>query len=104
MFITEKLKSSMIKMFLVQYINIGVLMILLYMKIADESIPEDLPILNGKYTKFTTQWYKVVGETITINMIIEIFAPHVSLLFKPFFKFWKRCWDRKCSCDERRTR
>ena len=53
MYIDEELNSSMIKMFIVQYMNIGLLVILLYMRIKVE-LPEELPILKGKYQKFDT--------------------------------------------------
>ena len=55
----------------------------MYMDIDEASLPENFPILTGDFKKFNTNWYQVVGQTITMTMILQVFAPHGSYLVKP---------------------
>ena len=82
----------------------GLIIVLMFMNIEEAMLPKSFPILNGYFKKFTADWYAVVGQTITMTMIIQIFAPHGSYIIKPFIAFAKRCWDRRCSFDEKKTR
>lgn len=69
-FITTKLTSAMNKMFLVQFINIGFILILLNAQVDEFVLPEWVPLMKGKYKKFGPEWYKVIGSTIGMTMII----------------------------------
>jgi len=102
-FITDKLTSSLTKMFLVQYVNIGIIVILMYANVDEANLPSDFPILRGDYKKFNIDWYKVVGSTLMMTMIIQIVAPHLSYLVKQVGKQILRCFDQKCLCSEKRT-
>jgi len=51
------LSSSMTKIFLLFYVNIAIMIILMYAKIDELSIPEGIPIFNGRYRKFNLDWY-----------------------------------------------
>ena len=69
-FITTKLTSAMTKMAIVQFTNMGFLMILLNAKIEDLHLPDWFPLLKGNYKKFDPQWFRVVGSTIGMTMLI----------------------------------
>lgn len=99
--ITENLISSMTKIFVVMYLNTAIILILMYALIEELDVPESFPILQGKFKKFSVEWYQVVGSTIMMTMIVQVFAPHASYLFKPILKCLIRCYDRKCSIDEK---
>ena len=69
-FITSKLQFSLTKMFLIQYFNMALITILMYFNIEEIDLPIDFPILKGKYKKFNVEWYKIVGSTIIVTMIL----------------------------------
>jgi hypothetical protein len=47
-------------------------------KIPEFKIPPNFPILNGNYVDFTVSWYRNVGTTLTIAMIMNIITPHIA--------------------------
>tara|TARA_B110000285_G_C14850081_1_gene479516 strand:- start:8 stop:193 length:186 start_codon:yes stop_codon:yes gene_type:complete len=59
----------------------------MYADVDEVGLPPEFPIFNGKYKKFGIEWYEVVGSTIFVTMIMQIFAPNVSYLFKPVLRF-----------------
>jgi hypothetical protein len=59
---TSEIFSSMSKMFVVQFINTGIVIFLVNLQL---DIGLDwFPIFKGRYDEFTCDWYKVVGSTI----------------------------------------
>jgi hypothetical protein len=64
-------------MFLVQFINTGVVILLVNARISEVSLPETFPVFAGRYSDFTVDWYKNVGATISLTMFINIFTPHI---------------------------
>lgn len=65
-------------------------------------LPENSPILAGDYSDFNVNWYESVGATIALSTFLNVVAT-VSMLGMPCLNTCKRCCDRKCSCDERKT-
>jgi hypothetical protein len=59
---TSDIFSSMTKMFVVQFINTGVVIFLVNLQF-DIGI-DWFPIFKGQYNEFTCEWYKLVGTTI----------------------------------------
>ena len=53
-----------------QFLNIGFILIFLYMRIDELGLPEWLPILQGQYNRLSVDWYEVVGLTIIFTMCI----------------------------------
>jgi len=58
----------------------------------------------GPFDEFSKRWYLVVGTPVLMAIGIQIFFPHIGVLFSATKLCLKRCWDRKCSCDKRKTR
>jgi hypothetical protein len=92
------------KMFFIQLINTGLLILIVNAKVSEVTLPEFFPIFAGKYTDFTVEWYRVVGATIVLTMMINIISPHIGAFGKIFMKGVFRCLDRGCTCDKRKTR
>jgi len=91
-------------MFIVQFINTAVLIILVNANLNLQNVPENFPLFNGDFADFTVKWYQVVGSTIGFTMILNIFSPHFGAFMKMFCRGCKKCYDRRCSCDKRITR
>ena len=91
-------------MFLTQFINTGLVILVVNAKITELSLPASLPIFAGQYMDFTVEWYKVVGATITLTMLFNIVMPHFWVMLKMMYKGFCRCWDRGFSCDRKNTR
>jgi hypothetical protein len=66
-------------MWVVQYFNIVVLLFLIntkYNKLFEISGNADiLPILNGKYSDFSSAWYGEVGAAIALTTFISVVTP-----------------------------
>jgi hypothetical protein len=58
----------------------------------------------GPFDEFNKRWYLVVGTPILMAIGIQIFFPHIGVIFSATKLFFLRCWDRRCSCDKRKTR
>lgn len=67
---TAALISTIMKIFLVEFINTAVIILLMNLRLNVEIY--GIPIIAGKYTEFSTDWYRVVGSTIVLTMIIRI--------------------------------
>jgi len=67
-------------------------------------MPSWSPIFNGEFDDFTTEWYKQIGVSIILTMLLGIFSPHLANGM-----FWlkgscKRLYDRRCTRNRRKTR
>jgi hypothetical protein len=73
-------------------------------KISEVTLPAFVPLFAGKYSDFTVEWYKVVGTTIFLTMMINVISPHIGAIVKIFTSGLSKCIDRGCTFDRRRTR
>lgn len=91
---TSQLTSSMWKMFLLQFINTGLVIVLVNIYIGPvKSWWKDFPMFTGSYEDFDPSWYSDVGTTINFTMFINVFVPHLSAFMGVLLKFCKRCCD-----------
>ena len=107
---TDRLKSALSKMWIVQFLNVGILILLLNSRFPESSwlakklrLPENVPLLHGEYDDFYSEWYTIVGVSIFTVSIFDAINPIGNLLF------WLkagcgRCSDRGCSCDMKKTK
>jgi hypothetical protein len=100
---TEEVVSTTFLLFIVTYINTAVLLLLININL-DFSLPSWFPLFSGDYEEFDVGWYNTIGSSIIMTMIIGIVQPHISNSFWWILAFVKRCWDRKLTCNDRRTR
>lgn len=102
---TEEKASSISKMFIFQLVNTALMIILVNAKNPfGFSLPEGFPILTGKYDDFTVQWYRIVGTTIIITMMANIFVPFLAEILLGFPGVLKRWRDRSFTLDMKKTR
>lgn len=92
---TDLVISNTFKMFIVQFVNTALIILIVNAKL--DFMPSWSPIFNGEYEDFTTEWYKQIGVSIILTMLIGIFSPHIANGM-----FWAkgalvRCWDRRCT-------
>jgi hypothetical protein len=50
------------------------------------------------------RWYLVIGVPIVTAIFFQIFTPHFGLIVNQIWTSIVRCWDRKCTCNMRKTR
>lgn len=97
--------SNMIKCFIVQFINVVVVIIIVNLRI--ESIYNKNPkffIFTGKYSDFNPEWYSFVGVVIASSMFINIFSPHISSFIEYIYYSCRRCCDSGCCTDNLSTK
>ena len=92
--INEETETLFMKKTLIQYINIALIILAVNFKFLDEDFLGFVPIFNGTYPDFTAEWYKNVGKTLSLTLMINIFSPHVSYLVTPLIKIFFRFKDR----------
>jgi hypothetical protein len=80
------------------------LVILLVNAKIEVKLPELSPVFSGQFSDFSVDWYRVVGSTLILAMMINILSPHLSAVAKQIFFGFLRCMDRSCSLDKRKTR
>jgi len=102
--ISHQLSSSVTKMWLVMFVNTALVLLLInYRYNGLFSLPEGSIILAGKYPDFTIEWYGAVGAAIATSVFFGTVTPIFNLGFW-FVNSLKKCCDRGCRLDPRRTR
>ena len=89
----DETKSQFQKILLLQFINIGCVILLVNINIFDGGL-SGFPILAGDYDDLNAEWYSQVGKTISFTWFLNIFSPHASKMLWPALKFCKRWKDR----------
>ena len=90
-------------MFVLSFLNSGVVILLVNFRV--ESFGDwSVPILKGDYQKFSSEWYRLVGSTICLTVIFMSLVPHMANISMQILFCTKRCWDRRCSFDAKKTR
>lgn len=105
-FVTKTLEkmSTVPKLFLFEWINTVLLLILVNSKIPELDLPDGFPIFNGKYIDFDSPWYRSVGTTITLTMVVNIIMPLIMERIFYTIKVYRRCRDRGCTRDKKKTK
>ena len=81
----------MIKIFIGQFINSGLILFLVNINIqVIKNLNLNFPLLNGYYNDFNSGWFKNVGCTIFLTMIISIITPHIWNIFQYLYSCIKR--------------
>lgn len=99
---TEISESMTFKLFVVQVVNTGLLVLVMNAKVAgfDQT---SISFLNGKYADFTAPWYADVGISIMFTMMLYMFGVHglklVTIVSSKFFR-WQ---DKHFTSDTRLT-
>jgi len=96
--------STVPKLFLFEWINTVLLLLLVNSKIPELDLPDGFPIFNGKFIDFDSSWYRAVGSTITLTMIVNIFMPLIVERLLNSIKLCRRCRDRGCTRDQKKTK
>ena len=98
-------------MWVVQFINTAIILLLVNNRLKENSIVQKILMrtglsefmFNGEYEEFNASWYGQVGVAIALACIINTIAPIFNTAFACLASC-KRCLDRSCRCDARRTR
>ena len=99
--LSEDMSASMWKIFLIQFINTGLLLIFVNMKIdsVHKKIPS-FPFFAGNFDDMDPEWYKNVGVVIILSMLVNIIMPHFPSLINLIFNYILRCYDSGCLCGK----
>ncbi len=66
----SQLISNMIKVFVVDFINTAIIIFLINAKLNISIF--NIPIIDGSYREFSVEWYRVIGSTIVLTMLIRV--------------------------------
>jgi len=98
--LTDETASRALKLFLLQFLNTGALILIL-----NAQIDSDFEVLRrGEHRDYSAAWYRTVGVALTIVMLANVVIPHLTPLAFCGMTGAKLCWDRRCSCDKTITR
>jgi hypothetical protein len=100
--LTQELLSTTWKMFILQFINTGLAIVLVNMliKSVKDNI-KDFPLFTGKFSDLDPGWYSVVGVTILFSMLLNIIVPHVSVAAGVLITYVFRYLDSGFSCGKK---
>eukprot|EP00347_Sterkiella_histriomuscorum_P007541 403348527 len=99
---TNLILSSMYKMFIVSFINTGLVIFVVNVNLGINI--NNFPLFAGEYDEFTTDWYRVIGSTISFTLLFNIVSPHIANGLFISLGSCKRCKDRGCTLDRRKTK
>lgn len=92
--LTSDKSSNMIKIFIGQFINTGLLLLIVNTKIEEvKTWSPNFPIFNGLYKDLDSGWFKNIGCTIFFTMIISIVTPHIGAIIGFTLITLKRCFN-----------
>jgi len=96
--LNKQLSQRVLKVFVAQFLNTGILILLINAKI------KEISFWQGKFTDISPLWYENVGSTLLSTMFINIFTiPAIKLVLVLLDKL-KACCDRGCTQDIRKTK
>jgi len=90
----DEIKSMFSRIVLIQFLNIGCVLIFADFNLGYASSDLGIPILVGKYTDFDTKWYYDVGAKISMAMVSNSVAPFAGKVFEPLIVAILRWLDR----------
>lgn len=98
---STELQSRTIKIFIAQFLNTAVILLVVNTRFSQLPIVE---FLNGVYNDFIPEWYFNVGTTLLITMFINMFSlPIINFIFLALKKCIQ-CCDRRCKSDRSITK
>lgn len=94
--------------FLAQFFNTVVVFMLVFHSIfVTKSMLESSIngyIFIGPFAEFNNRWYLSVGSPLIFTVFIQIFTPHVGLVFSFIWRSIRRCLDRSCTFNTHKTK
>ena len=69
------MRSIKVGVFLSQFFNTGILILLAGSNLSETSIPFLNRVLKGQYTDFNSEWYNDIGATIQQAMVVSALMP-----------------------------
>lgn len=100
--ITTESISRIIKIFVAQALNTGIIILIVNARFSSTNPAPSL--LDGIFDDVTPQWYLDVATTLLLTMIINIISLPATNLATYILGACTKCCDRKCTCDEKKTR
>jgi len=102
--ISGKDSSVAIKVFLAQFVNTALIVLIVNGNLRDFGIEFDkegllgsLSLFTGEFGDFTMKWYTKVGSQLCLTMVINIMFPLLQSLQGFVVSRVKQCFDRKCT-------
>ncbi|EAR88902.2 transmembrane protein, putative (macronuclear) [Tetrahymena thermophila SB210] len=100
----DQLKSFIIKTFIAQFINTGLILLLTNINFDITTTGTLQFLFGGNYDDLSPEWFKNVGTVIILTLLINVVsAPMVSCFFV-FLRALFKCCDRGCSLDDTKTK
>ncbi|KAL4456640.1 hypothetical protein ABPG74_000747 [Tetrahymena malaccensis] len=100
----DQLKSFIIKTFVAQFINTGLILLLTNINFDITTTGAMQFLFGGNYDDLSPEWFKNVGTVIILTLLINVVtAPMVSCFFV-FLRALFKCCDRGCSLDDTKTK
>ncbi|CAD8090541.1 unnamed protein product [Paramecium sonneborni] len=97
---SKQLSSRLLKVFIVQYINTALVILIINIKFTSELNLSSFSVwLNGKFDDINVQWFNQVGTTILLTMVIYIIGPLINIMISSLIRCFKKCFDQ-CGLDE----
>jgi len=97
-------------MWIIQFVNTAVILIIINNSVVNDSAIDKATtatgtsgfLFHGSYPDFNSSWYEVIGITLFTNAFITGVSA-ASPISAWFIGCFKRCCDRRCTCDEKKT-
>jgi len=100
--VSDQNYSATINIAAISFLNVGVIVLLVNLKI-NAYIPV-VPILQGNYNEFSVEWYRLVGASLCVQLGLMVISDALTSCVWALKNFCTRCYDRKCTCDPKKTR
>ena len=83
------------KITFLQFFNIAIVSLMINFTL-DVKLLNKLRVLNGEHDDFTVEWYRQIGATLGMTLLINTVSPHLPKLATALKVLTHRCYDRGC--------
>jgi hypothetical protein len=96
---SEQTRSVKVAVFITQFFNTAILLLLFNANMSENSIPILSEVLRGEYTDFHEEWYSDIGCTILKAMIVAAVFPVIEFVMFGSMKYAFQLLDRGFSSN-----
>ncbi|CEL91601.1 unnamed protein product [Vitrella brassicaformis CCMP3155] len=94
-FMSQLLRSRIVKVFVAQWLNTGVIVLLLNMRLGNKSFYLGPTKIGGEFGDFVPEWYIKVGMSVLLTIMVNVVSPHgIAFAMLPLRPLFRMCGKR----------
>lgn len=95
-YLSAELASRVIKIFIAQFLNTGIILLIMNIRFEDGSTAAQAlqNAIKGRFYDFSPLWFEGVGTVVLLTMVINVFSTPLMVIFFHLLRLLKRSIDQ----------